>query len=86
MNCIWRNNLKFNMQTKGLPEMINKNNLDNRFGLSNDNMISDARDYFREDPLVWHFPAKNYFVRICLAYYVSKKFNGNRSTRSSSGH
>lgn len=75
MSNRWIKNLQFNMKAIGLPKLINKDSLDDRFVIDNFNIVGNTRSYFYQDPRIWSLPAKNYFVRICLAYYVSKKFD-----------
>ena len=69
--------LKLNMKIFGAPELVNKNNLDSNFYYDNDkiNIVKNANSYFIIEPKKWSMPAKNYFVRICLAYYLHNKFN-----------
>ena len=68
------NNLKYNIKVYGTPKLINYNNLSDNFivNYDKDSIIENAISYFYEDPIKWELPAKNYFVRICLAYYLSK--------------
>lgn len=77
MSNKWRDNLRFNMKAKGTPRLVNKDYLDSGFEFSNTNIVNDAKGYFIKDPDMWRFPAKNYFVRICLAYYVADKYKEN---------
>ena len=69
--------INFNIAIHGAPKLINKDSLEENFFYDNirEHIIQYAIQYFYEDPEKWSVPAKNYFVRICLAYYVSNKFN-----------
>lgn len=68
-----KNNLRYNLRVYGSPKLINCENLDNNFivNYDKDSIIKNTISYFYEDPVRWELPAKNYFVRICLAYYLS---------------
>ena len=64
--------LTYNLRTYGAPKLVNAESLDeSRFRYTTDNIISTAVSYFKKDPDVWEFPAKNYFVRICIAHALA---------------
>ena len=65
-----------NLNIFGAPRLINIENLDDNFIISYENIPQKVISYFYNDPEKWELPAKNYFVRICLAKYLSKKFHG----------
>lgn len=67
------NNLNYNLKVYGPPKLIDYNNLSNNFIVNNNknDIIKNAIGYFYNDPVKWELPAKNYFVRICLACYLS---------------
>lgn len=68
--------LEINIRNKGLPKQINRYNLDKtQFIETKNNLVNDIVSYFYKDPDIWKLPAKNYFLRICLALYCSIKFN-----------
>lgn len=69
--------MEFNMRALGAPDLVDKNCLGDTFFYDDnkDHVVEYAISYFSEEPERWSMPAKNYFVRICLAYYLSKKFN-----------
>lgn len=60
--------MAYNLKAYGPPKLVNAKSLDeSRFRFTTENIIGDAISYFEKDPDVWSFPAKNYFVRICIA-------------------
>lgn len=63
-----------NLNIFGAPRLINIKNLDNNFIISYENISQKVISYFYNDPKKWELPAKNYFVRICLAKYINIKF------------
>ena len=64
--------LAYNLKAYGAPKLVNAEHLDeSKFRLNNENIAETAASYFKEDPAVWEFPAKNYFVRMCLAYHLA---------------
>lgn len=69
--------MEFNMRTLGAPDLVDKNCLGDAFFYDDnkDHIVEYAIRYFSEEPKQWSMPAKNYFVRICLSHYLSKKFN-----------
>ena len=71
--------LQKNIKEKGLPELINRYTVkqERKFLLDEEDIIKPARSYFYNDPKIWKLPAKNYFVRICIAYYISHLYNFN---------
>lgn len=68
--------MEFNKRALGAPELVNKYQLGDAFFYDDDkeHIVDYAVSYFDEEPEKWSMPAKNYFVRICLAYYISKRF------------
>jgi hypothetical protein len=67
--------LNYNLKIQNVPELINKNNVPQNFRVTYENIVDDAVSYFFNDPMEWHLPAKNYFVRICIALYNKKYFS-----------
>lgn len=71
--------LNRNRKLYGDPDAVDYNkivtNSDKRFLFTNDNVEEDIKNYFINDPDVWHFPAKNIFVRICLSVYIVDTFS-----------
>lgn len=69
--------LQFNMKALGAPELVDAHNLgDNFFTCTDKKRIIDyAVRYFYAEPEKWSMPAKNYFVRICLAHYLAEKYS-----------
>lgn len=64
---------------KPLPDMINQYTIkqEHKFLFDDQDIINPARSYFYKDPKIWKLPAKNYFVRICLAFYVAELYKLN---------
>lgn len=69
--------LDYNMKVQGLPKLVDKDHLPKHFLYRKENIVEDVLLYFQEEPEVWHLPAKNYFVRICLALYLKEKYFPN---------
>lgn len=68
--------LAYNLKAYGPPKLVNAEKLDeSKFRFNTDDIAKTATSYFYADPDVWEFPAKNYFVRICIAYALAD--NGN---------
>ena len=67
--------LEYNLKVQEEPELINKDNLPLDFNIAQDFLIEDIESYFFREPEHWHLPAKNYFVRICIALYVQDYFS-----------
>lgn len=64
--------LEYNLKAYGAPKLVNAEHLDEtKFRYTTENIAETAVSYFKADPEIWEFPAKNYFVRICLAYHLS---------------
>ncbi len=64
--------LEYNLKVYGAPKLVNAEHLDEtKFRYTTENIAETAASYFKADPEVWEFPAKNYFVRMCLAWYLS---------------
>jgi hypothetical protein len=71
----WKEYLKFNLKAQDTPRLFDATKLDGRqFNVNHKNVAWTAAMYFHADPDVWELPAKNYFVRICLAYYISRRY------------
>lgn len=68
--------LAYNLKAYGAPKLVNAEKLDeSKFKFNLNDIAETAASYFCADPDVWEFPAKNYFVRICIAYALAG--NGN---------
>lgn len=67
--------LKYNLKVQEEPELINKDNLPFDFNIAQDFLVEDIESYFFREPEHWRLPAKNYFVRICIALYVQDYFS-----------
>ena len=68
-------NMRYNLKAYDKPELINAFDLpEEKFRIDEDreHIVRDVINYFKQDPKVWSLPAKNIFVRICLAYYLDK--------------
>lgn len=68
-------NMRYNLKVYDKPELINAFDLpEEKFMIDEDreHIVRDVINYFKQDPKVWSLPAKNIFVRICLAYYLDK--------------
>jgi len=65
------------MKYKTLPAMVNRYTIkqEHKFLIDDQDIIKPARSYFDKDPKIWKLPAKNYFVRICLAFYIAELYN-----------
>ena len=64
--------LAYNLKVYGAPKLVNAEDLDeSRFRYTTENIAETAISYFYADPEVWEFPAKNFFVRVCIAYALA---------------
>lgn len=66
--------VSLNQSIFGCPALIDKNNLDDNFYYDSNNkaIVNLAISYFDNELEFWSVPAKNYFVRICLACHLSE--------------
>lgn len=68
-----KNIINYNIQVHGLPHLIDKNNLPKHFEINNDysDILIKTAGYLYEEPKVWQLPAKNYFVKACIVFYLT---------------
>ena len=75
----WRKNIQYNINNENIPQMIDAEHIkdNHNFLVDYGSIVKMAKKYFTYEPRIWQLPAKNYFVRICLAYYVASTFKEN---------
>ena len=67
--------LAYNLKVQEKFELVDKNDLPPDFIVTQDNLIDRIESYFFHEPREWCLPAKNYFVRICIALYTREYFS-----------
>lgn len=69
--------MNFNLGVYGPPALMNKDELGDRFYIDEENIVELAASYFIFEPEKWAMPAKNYFVRLCIAKHLEDKGFGS---------
>ena len=64
----------YNVRVYGPPKLIDKNHLPGHFEINKEfhDIAPKIKEYFRvKNPGIWQLPAKNYFVRLCIMFYLT---------------
>lgn len=68
--------LNRNSTLYGLPKLINIH-IHDSYMYTKRHMLHTIQSYFYKDPFLWEFPAKNYFVKLCISFYLQDKYDMN---------